>query len=36
MRHVMLDELAQADLVSTWNLNKFNPEPSFLTPADFG
>jgi hypothetical protein len=32
----MVDELAQADLVFTWYLNKFNPEPSFLTPADFG
>jgi hypothetical protein len=29
-------EVAQANLVFTWHLNKFNPEPSFLTPADFG
>jgi hypothetical protein len=33
---IIFDDLPQADLVSTWQLNKFNPEPSFLTPADFG
>jgi hypothetical protein len=35
MGPVMFDQLTQAGLVSTWHLNKFNPEPSFFTPADF-